>query len=132
MCYILQNARISINLLYLHQQEQQQFLPSQTCRMLGTPFKSDRLVYTPTKDILSCFYLAAAASRFFALGAPGSTERDLAANRSLLDAIEIFLRFPITCIWSSFVWRVKRKHSQLGLTTASQEALSEPGAAPKA
>ena len=47
----------------------------------------------------------------FALGAPGSTERDLAASRSLLDAIEIFFRFPITCIWSSFVCRVKRKQS---------------------
>lgn len=56
-------------------------------------------------------YLAAAASRFFALGAPGSTERDLAANKSLLDAMEMFLRFPITWIWSSFVCKVKRRQS---------------------
>ena len=53
-------------------------------------------------------YLAAVARRFFALGAPGSTERDLAANSSLLEAMEIFLRFPMTWIWSSFVWKVKR------------------------
>ena len=56
-------------------------------------------------------YLAAAARRFFALGAPGSTERDLAANSSLLEAMEIFLRFPMTWIWSSFVWKVKRSQS---------------------
>lgn len=56
-------------------------------------------------------HLAAAARRFFALGAPGSTERDLAASSSLLDAMEIFLRFPITWIWSSLVWKVKRGQS---------------------
>lgn len=60
---------------------------------------------------MSHSYLAAAARRFFALGAPGSTERDLAAKSSLLDAIEMFLRFPITWIWSSFVWKVKRSQS---------------------
>lgn len=41
-------------------------------------------------------YLAAAAKRFLALGAPGSTERDLAASNNLLEAIEMLLRLPIT------------------------------------
>lgn len=48
-------------------------------------------------------YLAAAAKRFLALGAPGSTERDLAASNNLLEAIEMLLRLPITWIWSSLV-----------------------------
>lgn len=99
--------------------------------MLGTPFNYNRIIYTSTRHTLSCSYLAAAAKRFFALGAPGSTERDLAANSSLLDAIEMFFRFPITCIWSSFVCRVKRKQSQLGRTMVSQEAFGELGATPQ-
>lgn len=41
-------------------------------------------------------YLAAAAKRFLALGAPGSTDRDLAASNSLLEAIEMLLRLPMT------------------------------------
>lgn len=41
-------------------------------------------------------HLAAAAKRFLALGAPGSTDRDLAARSSLLEAMEMFLRFPMT------------------------------------
>lgn len=114
---ILQNTTSSINLqkkylfLYLPQQGQQQFFAQPKWRDAGTPLNRARATYTPTKHISSCSYLAAAARRFFALGAPGSTERDLAANSSLLDAIEMFLRFPITCIWSSFVWRVKRRQS---------------------
>lgn len=47
-------------------------------------------------------HLAAAANRFLALAAPGSTDRDLAARRSLLDAMEMFFRLPITVIWSSW------------------------------
>lgn len=82
--------------------------------MLGTPFNYNRIIYTSTRHTLSCSYLAAAAKRFFALGAPGSTERDLAANSSLLDAIEMFFRFPITCIWSSFVCRVKKETESVG------------------
>lgn len=54
-------------------------------------------------------YLAAAARRFLALAAPGSTDRDLAASRSLLEAIEMFFRLPITCIWSSLDWKHNRK-----------------------
>lgn len=50
-------------------------------------------------------HLAAAANRFLALAAPGSTDRDLAARRSLLDAMEMFFRLPITSIWSS--WHYK-------------------------
>lgn len=101
--------------------------------MLDTPFKHDRdgIAHTSARHALSSSYLAAAARRFFALGAPGSTERDFAANSSLLDAMEIFFRFPITCIWSSFVCRDKRKWSQLGLTTVFREALRELGAAPQ-
>lgn len=70
----------------------------------------------PTKVIVnnqanSGPYLAAAARRFLALGAPGSTERDLAARSNLLEAMEIFLRFPMTWIWSSFVWKGRKaKH----------------------
>lgn len=55
----------------------------------------------PTSESYS--YRAAAARRFLAFAAPGSTERDLAANSSLLDAIEMFFRLPITWIWSSLV-----------------------------
>ena len=47
-------------------------------------------------------YLAAADSRFFALAAAGSTDKDLAASSSLLEAIEMFFKLPITWIWSSF------------------------------
>lgn len=48
-------------------------------------------------------HLAATARRFLALAAPGSTDRDLAASRSLLDAMEMFLRLPMTWIWSSLL-----------------------------
>lgn len=48
------------------------------------------------------WYLAAAASRFLAFAAAGSTDRLLAASSSLLEAMEMFFRFPITCTWSSF------------------------------
>ena len=41
-------------------------------------------------------YLAATARRFLALAAPGSTDRDLAARSSLLDAMEMFFRLPMT------------------------------------
>lgn len=41
-------------------------------------------------------YLAAAASRFLALAAAGSTDRLLAASSSLLEAMEMFFRLPIT------------------------------------
>ena len=41
-------------------------------------------------------YLAAAASWFLALGAPGSAERAFAASRSLLEAIEILFKLPTT------------------------------------
>lgn len=47
-------------------------------------------------------YLAAAASRFLAFAAAGSTDRLLAASSSLLEAMEMFFRLPITCTWSSF------------------------------
>ena len=47
-------------------------------------------------------YRAAADRRFFALAAPGSTDRDLAASSSLLEAMEMFFRLPITWSWSSF------------------------------
>lgn len=50
-------------------------------------------------------HLAATARRFLALAAPGSTDRDLAASRSLLDAMEMFLRLPMTWIWSSLLWK---------------------------
>lgn len=58
---------------------------------------------------LQSTYLAAAARRFLALAAPGSTDSDLAASSSLLEAIEMFFRLPITCIWSSLDWKVKEK-----------------------
>lgn len=54
-------------------------------------------------------YLAAAARRFLALAAPGSTDSDLAASSSLLEAIEMFFRLPITCIWSSLDCKLKKK-----------------------
>jgi len=37
-------------------------------------------------------YLAALANEFFALGAFGSDTKDLAASRSLLDAVDVFFR----------------------------------------
>lgn len=77
----------------------------------STSRKHGPCLSTHEKPISFHSHLAAAARRFFALGAPGSTERDLAANSSLLDAMEIFLRFPITWIWSSLVWKVKRGRS---------------------
>lgn len=53
------------------------------------------------KRFYSAPHLAAAASRFLALAAPGSTDRDLAASSSLLEAMEMFFRLPMTWIWSS-------------------------------
>jgi hypothetical protein len=55
-------------------------------------------------------YLAAAARRFLALAAPGSTDRDLAARSSLLEAMEMFFRLPITWICSSFLYNI---HSRI-------------------
>lgn len=46
------------------------------------------LVWTVTKT-----YLAALESEFFAFGAFGSDTKDLAARRSLLDAVDVFFRF---------------------------------------
>lgn len=37
-------------------------------------------------------YLAALANEFLALGALGSDTKDLAARRSLLDAVDVFFR----------------------------------------
>lgn len=54
-------------------------------------------------------HLAATARRFLALAAPGSTDRDLAARSSLLDAMEMFLRLPMTWIWSSLLCTVRQK-----------------------
>lgn len=60
-----------------------------------------RLSDTYAISVLS--HLAATARRFLALAAPGSTDSDLAASSSLLDAIEIFFRLPMTWIWSSLL-----------------------------
>lgn len=55
-----------------------------------------------TINMMNSSYLAAAARRFLAFAAAGSTERLLAASSSLLEAMEMFFRLPITCTWSSF------------------------------
>lgn len=51
--------------------------------------------------MLSVTALAAAASWFFAFGAPGSAESAFAARRSLLEDIETVFKLLITWFWSS-------------------------------
>lgn len=68
-------------------------------------------------------HLAATARRFLALAAPGSTDRDLAASRSLLDAMEMFFRFPMTWIWSSLLYK-KKKEKQLLVSRYTVDDLS--------
>jgi len=67
--------------------------------MQGSEVKNRKMsIYKIQMNKHGVKYLAAAASRFFAFPAPGSTDKDLAANSSLLEAIEMFFKFPITCI----------------------------------
>ena len=51
-----------------------------------------------TKNI---YYLAAAARRFLAFGAPGSAARDLEANNNLLLHVDVFLRLLTSWSWAA-------------------------------
>lgn len=81
-------------------------------------FKSRQVLSTSS-------HLAATARRFLALAAPGSTDRDLAASSSLLDAMEMFLRLPMTWIWSSLLWKRKGKGKKLQETIETFKIESE-------
>lgn len=77
-----------------------------------------------TSSVICVFsHLAATARRFLALAAPGSTDRDLAASSSLLDAMEMFLRLPMTWIWSSLLCAGKEKEKHRWLLRLIQSSV---------